>query len=139
MSEAERKALMFKACELGDLESVRNLLEQDDLLEVRHEKGWTPLIVAAHSGHDSVVELLLEKGANANGDNGRGTTVFMYAKSAAAKTGDFRTMIRLISAGAQLNALDRFGRTALDYADELGCSSVVEFMEQNGAQRSVNR
>lgn len=139
VSERGSETQLFEACKSGDLETVQALLEREELLEIRHSKGWTPLIVAVHSGHDCIVEYLLDKGANVNADNGRGTTVFMYAKSVAAKSGDFRTMERLVSAGAQLNARDRFGKTALDYADDLGCRSVVEFMEANGAQRSISR
>jgi ankyrin repeat protein len=59
-------------CKVGDLRAVRSLLSQEapegrlQLLGTSSTTGWTPLLVAAASGRDAVVEYLLEQRADVN-------------------------------------------------------------------------
>jgi ankyrin repeat protein len=49
----------------GQTEQVRTLLEQGDL-EARDLQGRTPLHIAVLSGHEAVVDVLIEAGADVN-------------------------------------------------------------------------
>ena len=61
------RAPLHGAATSNNREEVARLLKQDpSLIESRNEQGETPLIAAARLGHNAVVELLLEKGAEVN-------------------------------------------------------------------------
>ena len=62
----EAEAHLFFIAKSGDDEALRRMnLEKVDL-NARDAGGWTPLMVAAHEGHDGVVKLLLENAADAD-------------------------------------------------------------------------
>ena len=55
-------------CTLGILDRVKNLIEMYGNVEVRDEKGRTPLHIACASGHNSIVEYLITPRACARGN-----------------------------------------------------------------------
>jgi ankyrin repeat protein len=57
----------------------------------------------------------------------------MYAKTAAVGSGDLSVLEALIAAGADVNARDVRGRTALDYVVERS-ERVISFLKAKGAQ-----
>ncbi|XP_031572856.1 ankyrin repeat and BTB/POZ domain-containing protein 1-like, partial [Actinia tenebrosa] len=55
---------LFYSCRTGDLESLRNLVEETEVeLNVRDQWDSTPLYYACLCGHENLVEFLLAKGA----------------------------------------------------------------------------
>ncbi len=87
--------------------------------------GWSPLIVASYNGNLGVVKKLLEMGANPNDCNYKRTSVLMYAKDYALRTGDRSIFELLLDSGAKLNHLDDNNKSIYDYissaqAKELG-------------------
>ena len=55
------------ACEKGDFESVRFLIEREKVnIDTKNESGVTPLICACSSGNLQIAEYLINKGANIN-------------------------------------------------------------------------
>jgi len=60
---------------------VRLLLARDGVdANAKHNDGWTPLILAAQNGHESVIRLLLAKaGVDANAKHKDGWTPLMLA------------------------------------------------------------
>jgi ankyrin repeat protein len=88
-----------------------------------------PLYYAALFGLADVVDLLLEKGADANAQGGQ----YGNALQAAAGSGHERTVQLLIAHGAQVNALNpRYG-SALQAASEGGHYQVVKHLIYAGA------
>ena len=67
---------IFKACQDGDLDIVRNMVERTPQvdLEERDKNGMTPLLWAALSGHLPVVQYLYEQGADKEARNNNGMT-----------------------------------------------------------------
>jgi ankyrin repeat protein len=56
---------MLKACELGDLNKVRELLMRDTtLVNAKDAHHKTPLHLAAENGHIGIVELLIRHSAD---------------------------------------------------------------------------
>jgi ankyrin repeat protein len=107
-------------------------------------RGSTPVMRAAVAGDAESVRMLIEHGADVNLANGRGLTAAMLAsgvaRSATATRGEFvtqrqiiETLGLLIDAGAELDASDPRGQTALHGAALQGWTEVVRFLAENGA------
>jgi len=61
MREIDKKLL--NACEIGDLEKVKQLLENGADVNAENKYGLTALMYASYNGHKEVVELLKSYGA----------------------------------------------------------------------------
>ncbi|MEG0949651.1 MAG: ankyrin repeat domain-containing protein [Bacteroidales bacterium] len=70
------KALLFEACQNGDLEKARVALQNGVVPNIRNEEGWMPIHYAAENGYDEIISLLLEAGADINALNSAGFTPF---------------------------------------------------------------
>jgi len=69
-----------KAIEAGNLKETIALLDSDsDLVHARYDSGETPLHIAAKHGHQKIVELLLDRGAEVNAKDGEGKTAWFRA------------------------------------------------------------
>jgi ankyrin repeat protein len=106
--------------------------------------GTTPLLRAAKAGDAVVVRLLLEKGADPKLATRSGINPAMAAAGLGTKeedtTGRFKTQADIIAsiepclqAGADVNAVDSRGQTALHGAAEKGYDEVVKYLAAHGA------
>lgn len=84
-----------------------------------------PLLqVYAHEGFEEMISLLIEFGANVNGQNAEGTTALM----AACQMGHNDTARLLVQHGSSVNATDQSDRCSLVYAAEGGHLDIVELL-----------
>jgi ankyrin repeat protein len=106
--------------------------------------GTTSLFRAARGGDLEVVDLLIRHGANIELPNENGVTPLIvaagYRQSAIDTRGRFRdepqayaVTKRLLDAGADPNATEEFGQTAIFGAATNGWNSVVQLLADNGA------
>lgn len=121
-------SLLLEACRNGNVDHMDYYVERVASLESRSREGWTPLILASYHGHSALVGKLLRAGASPQTPNYKGTTPLMYAMSPAAERGIFDPLRMLIASGADVDAHDAHGRSALSYANERGWLSVVELL-----------
>ena len=98
------------------------------------DPSWPPLHWAAYHGEGEMLTWLLEKGADPNLEDGRGETALIYSLH------DARTWIvrKLLAAGADPEAKDQFGTSALELVedgpeqDELPPSEIGSLRSQYG-------
>ncbi len=110
--------------------------------------GTTPLLRAAKAGDVVVIALLLEKGADAKLATRNGINPIMAAAGLGTKEEDTvgrkkteKEMIDSIepclNAGADVNAIDSRGQTALHGAAQKGWNQVVQYLVDHGAKVDV--
>ena len=136
-SNGEVSALMT-AAQLGHLEFVRILLDRGADVNLTTEHG-NALCYASFTGRQRVVRLLLDRGANAKAAGRRllsfrkdtGLTALMYA--ALNERNDPTITQWLINAGADVNAKDSIGETALSIARQRGNTKIVSALLATGA------
>jgi ankyrin repeat protein len=115
------------AARLGNLAAMRGLVLGRAAADLPDHDGVTPLMVAAGRADAWQVESLLGARANPNAANSAGQTPLMYlaasCKPVRAPAADTtlahvpeRALLRLVGAGADLNAQDHRGVTALMHA-----------------------
>ena len=128
---------VIAAVERGDEEAVLAWLEVGGRVNATYEKGemsgLTLLLCAAVHGHERVVELLLQHGAEINLQSSDGATALMLA----AGQGHERVVDLLIRRGVELNLQNSDGGTTLMAAASQGHERVVELLIRRGAELNL--
>ena len=99
-------------------------------------KGETPLSAACNEGYESVVSLLLDNGTDPSVPNKFSETPLHIAVSSRYDD-DTSTAEMLLSAGANVNALDRDGATPLFLACERGKTEFVRLLLSRRANPNI--
>jgi uncharacterized protein len=111
---------------------LRNVGSQAGVNPYRKD-GWTALFEAVEKGHEEIVELLLDRGANLRATTKGGDTPLMRA----ALEGHTRVVERLLRGGADVHASNSDGWTALFCASGRGHLGIIAALLAAGAD--VNR
>jgi ankyrin repeat protein len=136
----------------GDNKNIVELLIAKGAdVNAKNKDGWTPLHWAAAMSHKEVAELLLANGADVNAKDEDGQTPLDNAMlgndkdtadllrkhggkhgtiDVAALDGDIEAVKEFLAAGVDVNAKNRYGRTALHHA---GGKEVAELLIAKGA------
>jgi ankyrin repeat protein len=120
---------IIKAAKSGDVSRVRELIAGDKSLILACDKdGSTPLHCAVWKGHQPVVSILLEAGAdvNAHNENDHWGTTPLHA---AAHANQAEIAQLLIEHGADVNAKDREGRTPMSHTAFHKARAVAKVLE----------
>jgi uncharacterized protein len=117
---------VLEAAQKGQIDIIKRRISTKDI-DCPNQNGITPLMFASYYGHTPIVQFLLAKKANSNlasnanfefnfgkllSNRNNKTTALMLAAFA----GKTEIVQALIKAGAQVNAQDSDGQTALVYA-----------------------
>jgi hypothetical protein len=116
------------AC-FGLTEMTSTLLKKGYQSGCKDTSGQTPLSWAAENGHEAVVALLLEKGAELESkDNIYGETPLSWA----AANGHEAVVALLLEKGAELESKASHGLTPLSWAARNGHEAVVKLLQSQG-------
>ncbi|XP_071116460.1 uncharacterized protein [Haliotis cracherodii] len=128
-SQAERD--LFRASRAGDLEEVKRLLFKGDVNVNCKVVTWTPVMLAAYSGHREVVVLLVIKGADVSlVDVDRNNILHL-----ASWGGDMETVKFILSLNVvDINAMNGYEQTAAGWARHWGHQHVVRLLESRGGR-----
>jgi len=124
---------IIKAAKTANVPRLKELLANDcGLLDARDRDGSTPLHCAVWKGHEDVVALLVDAGAdvNAHNENDHWGTTPLHA---AAHANQSVIAQLLIDHGADINARDREGRTPLSHTTFHKAKAVAKVLEKCGA------
>lgn len=131
--DGKGKTPLCHACELGDEESVKELLQAGSNVEEKNGEGqWTALHFAALLGHATIVSLLVQKQPNLNNKTKDFNSTPLYL---ACLQGKHEAAKALLDAGASIDVRNgENGWTALQSAAFEGHAPIVALLLQQGAQ-----
>jgi uncharacterized protein len=132
--------------QLTKIQPYRTKLDRGD--DTMLNTGTTPLLRAAKAGDAEVIKLLLAKGADPKIPTKFGITPIMAAAGLGTHeedtTGRKKTQEEAIASiqlcldgGADINATDRQGQTALHGAAQWGYDQIVQYLAEHGAKVDV--
>ncbi len=129
MPAAELKKKLLKAAEVGDTETLNQLLPRMSEIDTRDGNNNTPLILSSLNSHLEAAKLLLAKGADVDAVDSFKSTSLVYA----AEKLNQSLVTLLLSEGAGVKTKNNEGKTALMMAAAGGGSKIVELLLQEGA------
>ena len=128
MSPEQRNTFMLLSSTTGDLEALKTYLAVEKLPAFAVD-STDALLTAAANGHNSIVELFLEYGANVENED----TVGQTALSLAVTAGHEDVVETLVYAGADVNKTDINGELPIVTAAKDGRLPIVKLLVQGGA------
>ncbi|MCB9851562.1 MAG: ankyrin repeat domain-containing protein [Phycisphaerales bacterium] len=135
---AERKGdlNLFEAAAMGRMERVRDLIDDDvSRIDAISPDGFPLVSLAAFFGQFAAAELLIDRGANVNAVSTNGMNL-RPIHAAAARSAE-PTMRKLLAAGADPNAQQQGGWTALHSAAKHGNQALVDLLLEYEADASI--
>ena len=138
-------ALLYDACEKGQVDAARLLLDKGADVDRARKDGVTPLWIACLNGHVDVARLLLERGAVVEHDSSalcEGDTVEAkyrgrkyYPGKISRDCGEGKYDITYDDGdketGVEARLIRRLPRSPLDIAHENGHTAVVALLEEH--------
>ena len=119
----------------GNIELIKQLTDSNIDVNVKRDRGETPLHIAARFSYYEVAKLLISKGADVNVRNDFGwTPLHEAAYSFTEGRGPIRTVELLISKGANVNSKGESGGTPLDIANTWGHEPAAAILRKHGAK-----
>ncbi len=123
---------IFEAACVADINAINRVLSQNpDQLNTFSSDGFTLLGLASYFGHISLVQFLLEMGADPNLQSDNELKVAPLHSASAIS--DFAIAELLIKNGADVNARQMAGVTPLHSAAHNGQTELVKLLIDNGA------
>ena len=127
--EKDASYRLYKAAENGNIETVKQLIENGVNVNAENKSGSFALNAAAFKNNHEMIQLLINNGADINSRNrGLDTPLICATKYS---NGDKNTVKMLLDAGSDLDAVDEDGKTALDYALKKDQTAAIELLSKN--------
>jgi len=124
-------AQLFSAIKHNEHKAVVQMISSLKDVNVRDEKGFTPLHYAAREGHVDLVKLLMSYGADLNARNEDEWTPLHKASL----HGHVEVIKLLLAGGADVNAADPIGITPLYLASAHNHTEAIAVLEAAGGKK----
>jgi len=129
--DADGDAALHYAAYGQDAGLVNYLIEKGAKVDLAGAQAKTPLHIAASHDRREIVTALIKRGASLEmRDDYRRTALILCAR----ERGQAATGRVLIAAGADVNAADKFGSTALELAAWRGKAEFIDLLLEKGAK-----
>ncbi len=122
---------LLMAVDLGNADGARALAMRGADVNAVDEAGQTPFLIAVKKGSKELVNLFLDKGAKVNTVDARTGKTLLHEAALRGYSGVIET---LLARGADKNAQDKNGYTALSYALKYGNKSAAEILRKYGVE-----
>ena len=120
---------LFEAARIGEDNIIREFALSHYDLNVRDEKGYSALILAAYHGHSSTVDLLIKNKADPCAKDNNGNTALMGALF----KGELSIARKLATADCDPDLRNNAGQTAAMYAAVFGRVEILQQLKDRGA------
>ena len=122
---------IFSAIARCDIDLIKLLLKNENILDTIDSDGRTPLIHACIAGENKILDLFLDARADVNWADGTGSTALHFAS----QNRDCKMASKLLANGAMIEAEDNNGNSPLSnavfYAQ--GDSRIINLLLDHGA------
>lgn len=117
---------LILACYHNNEEIAKFLI--NNIKDVNESSDYgTPLMAAVVKGHITIIELLLEKNADPNIQDIKGTTALHYASMSE----NIEIANLLVNANANCNLKNNVGKTPMDFAISLNNQDLITILKNN--------
>ncbi len=114
--DEEERALLHLAVAEAPVQFIELLIRYGDDIDASDSSGSTPLIIAAQYHKADIVRMLLHYNANVKDRKLDGAPVLHYAST----MNDSEIVQKMIDMGADVDVLNRYGKTSLTFAESCG-------------------
>ncbi|MBZ3886346.1 Ankyrin repeat, SAM and basic leucine zipper domain-containing protein 1 [Sciurus carolinensis] len=130
----EKNEMFKKALTTGDTSLVEELLDSGISVHCKFRYGWTPLIYAASIANVEMVQLLLDRGANANFDKDKQAVLMTGCSACGSEEQILKCVELLLSRNIDPSVTCRRLMTPIMYAAQDGHPQVVALLVAHGAE-----
>jgi ankyrin repeat protein/CRP-like cAMP-binding protein len=131
MSDYDQRTALMLAASRGFRDVISVLLSAGAIPNSEDTFGGTALLEACKHGHDDVIDVLVKAGAQLGSSTQQSGKMAILLCSTV-YNGDLKLLRRLLRAGADVDAVDYDGRTALHIAAAEGNVPAVELLVAEG-------
>lgn len=140
LANGQKLSALHAAAYNGNDKLVQALLAHGAAADAMDTTGKSPAIYAAARGYVEIVEQLIAAGVDPNRHYGNGLTLLMWAAGHSNDTprrDGVNTVLRILALGAELDAVDNRGWSALMIAAERGHAEVATLLLERGADPTI--
>ena len=136
MINSSEQNSLHDACLKGDIEAVRSLIATGADVNLKDHNKLTPLHIACFIGSENIADLLIKNQANINIDITEKPIVESPLHLASLK--NHHEIVRLLlENGADIDAIDKNGKTPLNYAMSANSTETIEELIKRGANPDI--